>query len=83
MEGLERAIKIIKHEIMKRESQRDSPEYLLNRKLLTEEIKSLDKALELVKNNSVLGDVSNCNSCGQELTVFAEQGTKKYCRECA
>ena len=58
MEGLERAIKIIKHEIMKRESQRDSPEYLLRRKLITEEIKSLDKALTLVKDNGVLDDVS-------------------------
>jgi len=53
MEGLERAIKIIVHEIMKRESKRERPEYLLQQKLLTAEIESLNKVLELVKNNSI------------------------------
>ena len=34
-------------------------------------------------NNVVLDDVINCAGCGQDIPVFAEQGTKKYCRECA
>jgi hypothetical protein len=47
---MERAIKIIELEIIKRESQRENPEYILRKKLLTEEIKSLDKVLKLVIN---------------------------------
>ena len=58
---MDRAIGIIKREIETRESQLMNPEYLLSIQILKIEIKSLNKVLELVKSNSVLGDVSNCH----------------------
>ena len=51
MEGLERAKGIIRHQIMKRESKRDDPKYLLQRNLLSLEIKSLEKSLLILVNS--------------------------------
>jgi pimeloyl-CoA synthetase len=82
MEGLERAIKIIENEIIKRESQRENPEYLLRRKLLTEEVKSLYKALDLVKNNGVLDGVIVCEHKQHWRTLQEDGSVKKVCCNC-
>lgn len=50
---MERAIKIISREIQKRESIMMKKEHFLRLNELKFEIKSLKKALELVKNNDI------------------------------
>ena len=36
-----------------------------------------------VRNNSVLVDIINCDSCNIEITTFANVNREKLCRECA